>query len=233
MNLSGIAKNIRIQLGPKLKHVLIVSLLMLCAGICLWVEEQGRDAKIKGRVLEGCSCSVPCPCNFGGAPSPNHFCESVAFFELQTGKIDGVSLKGLRFAIAERGAAAGIIYLDSSVSKKQADVIQRVANWVLSLEGTPVTDVLRGTIRVDFGMNSMRGSVVGTGTYINARPLTGSDGTPSIMVSHPWIFGSFPVSYAQKGMTEQLAVHAAQLKFDYTQTNANDGAFEFLASQVK
>ena len=233
MNLSGIAKNILIQLGPKLKHVLIVSLLMLCAGICLWVEEQGRDAKIKGRVLEGCSCSVPCPCNFGGAPSPNHFCESVAFFELQTGKIDGVSLKGLRFALAERGGVTGIIYLDSSVSKKQAEAIQRVANWVLSLEGTPVKDVLRGTISVDFGMNSMSGSVVGTGTYINARPLTGSDGNPSIIVSRPWIFGAFPVSHAQKGVTERLTVQTAQLKFDYSKTNANNGVFEFHANQVR
>jgi hypothetical protein len=225
--------DIRIQSLKRWMILVLVLFLMLCSGIGLYIMEQSSDSKVKGRLLEACSCSVPCTCNFGGAPTPHHFCESLAFFELQSGKIDKVSLRGLRFALAGRGGSTGVVYLDSSLSKEQAEALKKIAGWILSLEQTPVTDVLRAPIAIEFNTEFMRGAVLGTANSLTALPLAGSDGSPSIVVSHPWIFGSFPVTYAQKGVTRKLTVRVGSLNYDYDNTNANNGVFEFDARQVK
>jgi hypothetical protein len=75
--------------------------------------------------------------------------------------------------------------------------------------------------------------VEGSDVSVVARRLTGNDGESDITISHPWIFGSFPVLSSRKLVTDQLRVKAPGLSFDYSETNANDALFEFLPSEVK
>jgi hypothetical protein len=99
-----------------------VGFVMASLGICLGLhtlsarspKENTEQYKIKGRLLEACSCMVPCPCNFGQPSSPHSFCKWAAFFELQSGELDGVSLKGLQFAVVARGGSRAVLTGGSS-----------------------------------------------------------------------------------------------------------------------
>lgn len=188
---------------------------------------------ISGRLLEGCSCIVPCPCNFGAASRPHSFCDSLAFFEFHQGNIEGVALKGLRFAIASRGGSRATLYIDLELSEPQRNALRKIGTWILSLEGTPLSDVRTASVKVDFEDARLAGSIEETDAELTAFPLKGNDGRSSIVVSHPWIFGSFPVSSSRKCVVEKLHVRSGGLAFDYSATNANDAVFEFLPSQVK
>ncbi len=188
---------------------------------------------ITGRVLEGCSCMVPCPCNFGQHPSPHAFCDSLAFFELQRGEFDGVPLGGLRFVIAERNGGAGVLFLDAGQSASQRAALRRIATWILTLEETPLVAVLSGPIKIEFGQTHLTGSVEGTKFGLSVRPLVGNDGRSAVTVANPWIFGSFPIKSSRKGVAERLRVLAPGLSFTYSNTNANDAYFQFRPDQVR
>ncbi len=190
------------------------------------------SARVTGRILEACSCMVPCPCNFGRSPKPLQFCQSLAFFEFQKGSVGGIRLKGLRFAVASRGGTTATLYLDARSSEEERKALRSIGTWILSLERTPVTAVMSAPIDLDFGDSRLSGSVAGTDIELVASPLRGNDGKSAIIVSHPWLFGSFPVSSARKCVAEKLRVRAPSVSFSYAGTNANDALFEFPASAV-
>src|SRR5690348_6189415 len=49
-----------------------------------------------GTLLEACSCSVPCPCNFGQGPSRS-YCHTIYAYRLKSARYEGVTLDGLVF----------------------------------------------------------------------------------------------------------------------------------------
>src|ERR1041385_507056 len=63
-----------------------------------------------GTLLEACSCSVPCTCNFGQGPNRS-YCHTVYAYRLKTGSYGGVTLDGLAFGGGEADKGA-IGYLD-------------------------------------------------------------------------------------------------------------------------
>src|SRR5882724_915552 len=70
-----------------------------------------------GTLFEACSCSVPCPCNFGQGPS-NDYCHTIYAYRLKTATFDGVKLDGLVFGGGEgtKGAAG---FLDARATAAQ------------------------------------------------------------------------------------------------------------------
>ncbi len=76
-------------------------------------------------------------------------------------------------------------------------------------------------------------TVVGSSIRIKGRALVGNDGKLPIIVSHPWMYGSFPIRSSQKFKTVELKVKAPSLSFDYKGTNANLAVFEFSPSTVR
>ncbi len=176
---------------------------------------------------------VPCPCNFGQHPSPHGLCDSLAFFEFQGGEINSVSLRGLRFVIAERNAEAAVLFLDSGRSASQRTALKRIATWILSLEDTRLVAVMTGHIDIEFEQTTLSGSVRGTELVLTVKPLVGNDSRSALTVANPWMFGSFPIKTSRKGVAERLQVVAPGLSFGYSNTNANDAYFQFRPDQVR
>src|SRR5580765_7216647 len=44
-----------------------------------------KSWRIEANLSEACTCSVPFPCNFGGAPSPHHFCYAIFSLDIRKG----------------------------------------------------------------------------------------------------------------------------------------------------
>lgn len=188
---------------------------------------------IAGRILEACSCIVPCPCNFGQPPQRHPFCEYLAFFEFTEGEFDGVRLKGLRFAVASGRDQRTAIYLESEMSRPQRDAVTWIAGWILSFEGKTVTDISITRISLSLTRARLSGSVANGQASLIVTPLVGNDGKSEIKVSRPLLFGSFPVLYTRKAIAHKLHVASTGPAFDYYDTNGNDAVFEFLSGQVR
>ena len=213
---------------------LVVALLSVSApsSVASYQDDRRDGPLIQGTVLEGCSCQIPCPCNFGQGARPHKFCAFLAFFTFDRGGFDGVSLAGHGFAVASNGENRTVIYIapDETTSGKQALV--QIARWIIGHEGLKDQSVLARRIRLDLLGHKSAGYVLGEETVVRTRPLVGNDGKSAIEVTNPWLFGSWPVARTQKGYSELVEVHSVEMSFRYIDTNANRATFEFLASSV-
>src|SRR6267143_1878126 len=104
--------------------------------------------------------------------------------------------------------------------------------WILGLEGTPMKGVLTAPVRLDFADMHSEASI-GSEAALKVSLLRGKSSRTGVSVSHPIIYGSFPVLSSRKGVTRKLKATAPGLKFEYSGTNANDGIFEFKAADVR
>jgi hypothetical protein len=98
--------------------------------------------------------------------------------------LDGIPLRGIRFASAARGGLTAVLYLDASPFERQAVVAKRVALWIFSLESIPINAMVSATVNIEFEDFSMKGSVSGPAISLTAAPLKGNDGISKIVVTH-------------------------------------------------
>jgi hypothetical protein len=203
----------------------------LCATTPLGSERLSSEV-IRGRLLEGCSCSVPCPCNFGQASHPHAFCDSLAFFLFERGNLRNVELAGLQFALVDRGGSEAYVYLDSRLTEPPRNALTKIGRWILSLEGTPLKQVLTAPLRLDFEDMKSQASA-GSEAELRVSLLNDNSGRTAITVLRPIIYGMFPVLSSRKGLTHRLRASTPGLQFEYMNTNANDATFEFHARDVR
>lgn len=190
-------------------------------------------SRITGRVLEACSCRVPCPCNFGPHGRQDRPCQYLAFFEFESGNFSHVELTRVRFALATTEGSSAVLYLDSPSDEATRASVRKIATWILSLEGKTISKEVSGRIDLYFGSHFLKASIRGTDTKILAEPLVGNDGVSNIVVGRPWIFGAFPVISTRKALAQELRVSLPPHSFQYQHTNANDAVFAFCPHDVK
>ena len=87
---------------------------------------------MRGDVMEACSCTVACPCNFGGDPTQVP-CEAVIGWRIQEGRYGQTRLDGLNVVlylsipgnVFEGNITAGA-YLDERADPRQAEALGAV-----------------------------------------------------------------------------------------------------------
>lgn len=104
-----------------------LTILCIAVSLPLLAQPSPAESTITGRILEACSCMIPCPCNFGQAPSPHEFCEYLAIFEFAGGEFHGVPLAGLRLAMVSDRANHNIVYVDSKTPEGSRDALSAIA----------------------------------------------------------------------------------------------------------
>ena len=79
--------------------------------------------KMSATVAESCSCTVSCPCNFGGEPS--HMpCEGNRIISIDSGNYDGVDLAGVQLLVTFNMRNWSKIYVSDKVSDRQMKAIE-------------------------------------------------------------------------------------------------------------
>ena len=79
--------------------------------------------KMSATVAESCSCTVSCPCNFGGEPS--HLpCEGNRFIAIDSGTYDGVDLAGVQLLVTFNMRNWSKIYVSDKVSDRQMKAVE-------------------------------------------------------------------------------------------------------------
>jgi hypothetical protein len=197
------------------------------------IEGAPAELPVTGRILEACSCAIPCTCNFGQAPSPHAFCEYLAVFEFTGGDLNRVHLAGLRMAMSSDRFGKNIVYVDAGAPAESREALTKIARWVLSLENKQPTGLEATPIELSLHDAAMTASLVEGNAQISARPLVGNDGKSPLVVTQPVLFGQFPVTRSRKAAASHLLVRSSESSFEYHNTNANDAVFEFLPSHVR
>lgn len=83
------------------------------------------DWQVTATVAESCSCTVACPCNFGG--SPNRMpCEGNRFIAITDGHYDDVDLAGVSFLVTFEMRQWSKIYVSDSISAQQQAALEAV-----------------------------------------------------------------------------------------------------------
>ena len=181
----------------------------------------------KGTLFEACSCSVPCPCNFGQSPTQG-FCHTIYAYRLKTARYGNMVLDGLVFGGGEgpQGAAG---FVDARATATQRPILEKMALAVFGKGGasggprkfTPARLALDDTgnqFHVEFGA---------AGGFA-ADVLIGADGKNPIIVENNT---TWPVRRFIKGKTTRFDYKdALGNNLHYDGVNANLGEFTLAGS---
>lgn len=84
---------------------------------------QAPNWHITATVAESCSCTVSCPCNFGGNPS-GMSCEGNRMISIDTGQYDTVDLAGVQLLVTFNMRNWSKIYVSDRVSERQMKAVE-------------------------------------------------------------------------------------------------------------
>ena len=189
--------------------------------------KQTSDWTAKGTLFEACSCSVPCPCNFGQSPSRG-FCHTIYAYRLKTARYNGVTLDGLVFGGGE-GDKGAMGFVDARATNAQRPALEKLALAVFGKGGASsgprsfttvklATEDSPSAFRLEFGASG----------GFTADVLIGADGKNPIVVENNT---TWPVRRFIKGKTTRFAyADALGNKLQYEGVNANLGEFSLSGS---
>jgi hypothetical protein len=193
---------------------------------------------LSGNLSEACTCSVPCTCNFGADPSPEHFCYALFSLDIAKGNYGKVRLDGLRLAGAS--AAKGTLwYVDERATQEQGAALEKIAD----LMHDKLVGFWRGVdpkMLEDPQFNSLgfrRAKIVqqysanknllklGDAGGFDSDYILGMDGKTPVLVENNW---SWNISHGIKGKTNELKYKDEfGNSIDLKGTNANQGKFDW------
>lgn len=78
---------------------------------------------ITATVAESCSCTIACPCNFGGEPNVNP-CEGNRLIAIRSGHYGDVDLSGVSFIVTFQMRGWSKIFVSDKVSDRQKDAVE-------------------------------------------------------------------------------------------------------------
>ncbi|MDX1931259.1 MAG: DUF1326 domain-containing protein [Capsulimonadales bacterium] len=210
----------------KLKIPLFRVLIPLLPALVFLPAAQAQEPEwmATGTLLEACTCAVPCTCNFGEGPSPNHYCHAVYGYRLDKARFGDVDLSGLVIAGADASGSLG--FLDRRATPTQRAALEKLA-YALFEKGGPSSGKRR-FVSVDITHevkgNDLRLKIAGYGGF-NARVILGRDGTSPVVVENNTIW---PIPRAIKAKTSSLTFRDKSAgTIDARGTNANYGTFSF------
>jgi len=87
-------------------------------------------------VAESCSCTVSCPCNFGGEPTRNP-CEGNRLIAITSGHYESTDLTGVSFLVTFNMRNWSKIYVSDKVSEPQGRAVEALLPTITSIRAAP------------------------------------------------------------------------------------------------
>jgi len=104
-----------------MRFTLAVAMLLLA--IVVPSRAQVTKWQLTATVAEICSCTVSCPCNFGGDPSRMP-CEGNRFISIDKGHYQDVDLAGVQLLVTFNMRNWSKIYVSDTVSERQMQAVE-------------------------------------------------------------------------------------------------------------
>lgn len=180
--------------------------------------------RLKGSLLEVCTCKILCPCWVGEDPDFGD-CKSAMAWHFDEGQVDGIDIGGRTVALAVHipgnvldGNWRVTMFIDDGASEEQAEALQAVYSGekggpivdLISLVGE-VTSVER--VPIVFTVEQGKGNlVIGDVAEARLEPYRGPTGEVTTLTNT--IFSTVPGSPAYAGKAENFRLKSEPLDID-------------------
>ena len=102
----------------------LITLISVClVSVAVPPRAAAPNWHVTATVAESCSCTVSCPCNFGGEPTKNP-CEGNRLIAIKSGHHEGVDLAGVSFLVTFTMRSWSKIYVSDKVSDRQMAAVE-------------------------------------------------------------------------------------------------------------
>jgi hypothetical protein len=155
--------------------------------------------RMTGTYFKSCNCDPGCPCDFQSPPT-HHKCEGVLGMKVAQGNFDGVSLDGVKWAVAyhwpgplHEGNGTVKPYFDTSTKPEQLNALGQIltgqagGGWFEML-ATIVSEVKQPAIvDIDFEFSGKAGTIKIGGAIENRfapirNPVTGDESSVQVRI---------------------------------------------------
>lgn len=198
-------------------------LLALFVGIAQAPSSAASAAwRISATVAESCSCTISCPCNFGGNPSRMP-CEGNRLISIESGDYEGIDLAGVAMLVTFNMRTWSKIYVSDKISDRQMAAMEALLplafagfhKGMLSFTKAPITMDITPT-RVRFSgpessvdMEVMRGYDGKSVKILNLPSPVFQDYTQFRSVSHTHTSSAHTFSHSgTNGFTSKMDVRS-------------------------
>ena len=137
-----------------MRRMLIAAVLLVTA-ISVPPRAAAPNWHVTATVAESCSCTISCPCNFGGNPNRNP-CEGNRLIAITSGHYETTDLAGVSFLVTFTMRNWSKIYLSDKVSAQQEKAVEALLpvafagfhRGMLSFTKAPITmDITEKRVR--------------------------------------------------------------------------------------
>ena len=170
-------------------------------------------------VAESCSCTISCPCNFGGEPNRNP-CEGNRLIAIKSGHYEGVDLANVSFLVTFTMRSWSKIYVSDKVSETQMAAVEALLPIAFAGFHRGMLSFTKAPITMDITEKRVKFS--GPESSVDMEVLSGFGGKPVKVLNLP-----SPVfqDYTQyKSVTHKHA--SDKTTFSYSGTNGFTSTME-------
>ena len=163
-------------------------------------------------VAESCSCTVSCPCNFGGEPTKNP-CEGNRLISIRSGHYEDVDLGGVAFLVTFTMRSWSKIYVSDKVSDRQMAAVEALLPIAFAGFHRGMLSFTKAPITMDITEKRVRFS--GPESAVDMEVLSGFGGKPVKVLNLP--SPAFQDYTQYKSVTHKHA--SDKTTFSYSGTN--------------
>ena len=137
-----------------MRHLVAAAVITL-SGFTAPPRAAAPNWHITATVAESCSCTISCPCNFGGEPNRNP-CEGNRLIAIKSGHYEDVDLAGVSFLVTFTMRSWSKIYVSDRVTERQMAAVEALLpiafagfhRGMLSFTKAPITmDITEKRVR--------------------------------------------------------------------------------------
>ena len=133
-------------------------------------------------VAESCSCTISCPCNFGGEPNRNP-CEGNRLIAIKSGHYEDVDLAGVSFLVTFTMRSWSKIYVSDKVSEKQMAAVEALLPIAFAGFHRGMLSFTKAPITMDITEKRVRFS--GPESSVDMEVMSGFGGKPVKIMNLP------------------------------------------------
>jgi hypothetical protein len=133
-------------------------------------------------VAESCSCTVSCPCNFGGEPTKNP-CEGNRLIAIRSGHYEGTDLANVSFLVTFTMRSWSKIYVSDKVSDPQMAAVEALLPIAFAGFHRGMLSFTKAPITMDITEQRVRFS--GPESSVDMDVLSGFGGRPVKVLNLP------------------------------------------------
>jgi hypothetical protein len=170
-------------------------------------------------VAESCSCTVSCPCNFGGEPTKNP-CEGNRLISIRSGHYEDVDLGGVAFLVTFTMRSWSKIYVSDKVSDRQMAAVEALLPIAFAGFHRGMLSFTKAPITMDITDKRVRFS--GPESSVDMEVLSGFGGKPVKVLNLP--SPAFQDYTQYKSVTHKHA--SDKTTFSYSGTNGFTSTME-------